>query len=103
MTDWPTGELVAEVVTTVAVAAAVTVWVTVTVEVAKLASPEYTALIEWAPPVIDVPGSAQAALPTPGVAVVATGRAHSVVAPSLKVRVPVGVVVTPLPAVTVAV
>ena len=57
----------------------------------------------WAPPVIEVPGSVQAALTTPGVAVVATAWVHRVVAPSLNTMVPVGLVVTPLLAVTVAV
>ena len=40
MTAWPTGVLLAEVVTTVAVVVAVTVWVRVAFEVAKLVSPE---------------------------------------------------------------
>ncbi len=57
----------------------------------------------WAPPVMELPGSVQVASTTPGVAVAAEATVQSVVAPSLKTMFPVGLVVTPLPAVTVAV
>ena len=94
VTDWPNAEGLAEEVTVVVVLVWFTTWLTVfDVLLPKLASPPYTAVIECeateSAAVANVPTPDPFSVPVP-----------SVVAPSLKVTVPVGVPPAP---VTVAV